>query len=119
VGVPPLRNFDHPLYTVQAAHKLALSARKNGAIMRRIIEGKAYNTDTAERLAEFESGVGRSKELYRTQKGAYFLARWTDWDGEECRITVIDAAAARKVLEECNAAEATEALEKYFDFIEA
>lgn len=47
--------------------------------MRQVIDGKAYNTDTATRLHEWDNGREyrdfrfRSKTLYRTPKGAYFL----------------------------------------------
>jgi len=46
--------------------------------MIRIIEGKRYNTETAELIGEFESGNDRSnwrwfgEALYRTPKGAWF-----------------------------------------------
>jgi len=48
--------------------------------MKAVIDGKSYNTETAEKLCEASSGLGNSdfkhwyEELYRTKKGAYFLA---------------------------------------------
>jgi len=48
--------------------------------MRKIIEGKIYNTETATELAHYEYGEGRRdfryvwEALYRTPKGAYFTA---------------------------------------------
>ena len=47
--------------------------------MRKIVEGKVYNTMTAEMLAEYFSGhsIGDyhryEEELYKTKKGAYFI----------------------------------------------
>jgi hypothetical protein len=48
--------------------------------MKKIIGGRVYNTETAELLGDDSSHVGRSdfhwyeEGLYRTKKGAYFLA---------------------------------------------
>ncbi len=47
--------------------------------MRKIIDGKSYDTDTAEWIGEYESGFGRGdfdwfrEELYRKRTGEYFL----------------------------------------------
>ena len=47
--------------------------------MKKIIDGKLYNTDTATRLADWDNGYGGGdldyceETLYRTKKGAYFL----------------------------------------------
>ena len=47
--------------------------------MKQIINGKTYNTDTAELIATGDNGLYtndcwyRSEELYRTKKGAYFI----------------------------------------------
>ena len=48
--------------------------------MKRIINGKAYNTDTAEEVAEYWNGYSVSdfkhftEALYKTSKGAWFIA---------------------------------------------
>jgi len=48
--------------------------------MKQIIEGKVYNTETAEELAGANAGLSTSdfghwrEALYRTKKGAYFIA---------------------------------------------
>ena len=48
--------------------------------MKQVIAGKSYNTETATKLAEAGAGLGYSdfkhwyEILYRTKKGAYFLA---------------------------------------------
>ena len=48
--------------------------------MKKIVEGKSYNTETAEDVASFGNGLGRGdfssydETLYRTKKGAWFLA---------------------------------------------
>ena len=45
--------------------------------MRKIIDGKSYDTETATLLAEYEYGLGTYEflveQLYVTKKGAYFL----------------------------------------------
>jgi hypothetical protein len=48
--------------------------------MKKIIDGKMYNTKTAELLHEWDNGYGVSdfksceEELYKTKNGAYFIA---------------------------------------------
>lgn len=48
--------------------------------MKQIINGKTYNTETAECIGSYRSGCGPRdfryvrEELYRTKKGAYFTA---------------------------------------------
>ena len=47
--------------------------------MKKVIEGKLYNTETAEELASWHNGCSYSdfnyckEDLYRTKKGNYFL----------------------------------------------
>lgn len=47
--------------------------------MIRIVDGKRYNSETAEAVAEWDNGFGSSdfkacsETLYRTEKGAFFL----------------------------------------------
>lgn len=47
--------------------------------MKKTINGKTYNTETAELLAEYWNGLSStdfgycSEDLYRTKKGSYFL----------------------------------------------
>ena len=58
--------------------------------MKRIINGRVYNTDTADRIGNFASDCGRGDfryedtDLYKTKKGAWFicgeggpLSRWS------------------------------------------
>ncbi len=48
--------------------------------MKRVIDGKMYNTETAEELASAHNGLNASdfdycqESLYRTKKGVFFLA---------------------------------------------
>jgi len=48
--------------------------------MKKIIDGKLYNTDTAEELGHYWNGLGTndfrniSESLYRTKNGVYFTA---------------------------------------------
>ena len=47
--------------------------------MKKVIDGKVYNTETAERIFSWDNGRygndfrNRSKDLYRTKKGNYFI----------------------------------------------
>jgi len=42
--------------------------------MRQIIDGKTYNTDTAESIGGYTTNNGNyGQYLYRTKKGAYFI----------------------------------------------
>jgi len=48
----------------------------------RVIRGKKYNTRTAKLIASrLSTGVGA--HLYRTEKGAYFVAYSTIWQGDK------------------------------------
>ena len=87
--------------------------------MRRVIGGKVYDTETAHGLAVAQRGLGHREELYRTRKGNYFLAHWTQWDGEHSTIEPVDDETAREFLDRLNTAEASEALEEYFTTEEA
>ncbi len=48
--------------------------------MKKIIEGKVYNTETASLIGEYDNGLGHRdfnyvfEKLYKTKKGNYFLA---------------------------------------------
>lgn len=48
--------------------------------MRRVIDGKMYDTDTADKIAEWDNGHNSkrdfhycSEDLYKTKKGSWFL----------------------------------------------
>lgn len=86
--------------------------------MKKIIEGRKYDTETAEFLAGYDNGLGArdfnhiSEELYRKRTGEYFLYGWggpmteyrrtigqNEWSGGE-DITPLTEAEARKWVEE-------------------
>jgi hypothetical protein len=57
--------------------------------MKDVIQGRVYDTDTAELLADdhYWDGSnwerrGRNRFLYRTARGAYFVHTTTQWQGE-------------------------------------
>lgn len=57
--------------------------------MKRVINKKVYDTETATRIAtnDFSDGTnqfncGRTADLYRTKKGNYFIVHETHWQGE-------------------------------------
>lgn len=100
--------------------------------MIRIIDGKRYNTATAEKVFGYWNGYSssdfkyRTKDLYRTEKGAWFLhheggplsdmavSRGNGRMGSET-IEVIDENDAFKFLQaHSDNAEALAAIEKYF-----
>ena len=62
--------------------------------MKKIIDGKMYNTDTAELLGAFTKNVGEfgyvHEELYRTKNGRFFvcgtggpMSRWAQAEGSQ------------------------------------
>jgi hypothetical protein len=75
--------------------------------MKQIIGGKLYNTETAEPVAsdKYWDGHnwdrnGRSIQLYKTPKGAFFMHFETRWQGELDRIETVSESEARKWYEE-------------------
>jgi hypothetical protein len=57
--------------------------------MKRVIDRKTYNTETAEEIAtnDYSDGTdayncGRTSSLFLTKKGAYFESHSTCWQGE-------------------------------------
>ena len=57
--------------------------------MKRIIEGKVYNTETAERIVDnagdrvYGHDTTRITILYRTKKGRFFTEFNSQWQGED------------------------------------
>lgn len=95
---------------------------------KKIIDGKLYNTETADLVAEWHNGLGsgdfnsRSEELYLTKKGAWFLhgeggalTRWSKSNGNSSwgssNIVPLSADEAREWLEQHDC---TEELETHF-----
>lgn len=97
--------------------------------MKRVIDGKIYNTDTADQLHYWGNGCGSGdfnfleERLYRTKKGAFFIAGEGGANskyGRSCgsnstcggsEIRIIDKDIALKWLE---AHDATDAIETHF-----
>lgn len=96
--------------------------------MKRIINGKMYNTETAELIHEWDNGSYGSdfrsceESLYKTKKGAYFTAgsggpmsKYAEHHGNSTSggegIEILSEKEAMVWLEEHDG---TEALEKYF-----
>lgn len=63
--------------------------------MKKIIDGKIYNTETAEEIGSFHNALSHSdfrhleESLYKTKKGAYFvhgyggaMTRWAESNGD-------------------------------------
>lgn len=87
--------------------------------MKRVIDGKRYNTDTAQRIAGAESSCNPGdfryweETLYRTKKGAFFvhgeggpMSRWSEPVGSNGRgggsgIMPMSDAEAREWCENC------------------
>ncbi len=74
--------------------------------MRRIINGKAYDTKTADLIAddEFSDGNnqfshGRASYLYRTPKGNFFAVHVTCWQGEHDSIRPLTKGEAKEMFE--------------------
>jgi len=69
--------------------------------MKKVIDRKVYNTETAEAIAtnDFSDGTnkyncGRTSSLYRTKKGNYFIVHLTCWQGEENSLRPLSLAEA-------------------------
>jgi hypothetical protein len=75
--------------------------------MEQIIEGKKYNTATADLVtsdrywdgSNFERS-GRNTYLYKTKKGNFFLHHFTQWQGERESIEAISEDVARQYYEQ-------------------
>jgi hypothetical protein len=75
--------------------------------MKRVIDGKLYNTETAQVAASdhYWDGsnwerYGRNVFLYKTAKGNFFLHRTTRWQGERDSIEALSEGEARQHYEE-------------------
>lgn len=91
--------------------------------MKRILNGKLYDTETANRISQWsESGRhlgdhGLNKELYRTANGNWFtVTSWWDSEKQKFQFQTISDMAARSYLEEVND---QASLEIYFDIEDA
>lgn len=74
--------------------------------MKQIIDGKEYNTETADQVASdyYWDGSnwdrhGRSTYLYKTKKGAFFVAHETRWQAERDHIEAISIDEAKRQYE--------------------
>lgn len=96
--------------------------------MKKIINGKSYNTETAEEVASFWNGLcsgdfgSLSESLYRTKKGSWFIAgeggpmtkyarHYGNMTSGGAELIPITAQQALKWLERHNE---NEAIEKFF-----
>ena len=75
--------------------------------MKKVINGKLYNTETAECIAdnEFNDGTnrlshGRATSLYKTTKGNFFAYHETCWQGEHDTIEPLTMSQAKEYFEE-------------------
>ena len=75
--------------------------------MKKVINGKSYNTETATAIAddEFSDGSnrmshGRCTTLYKTKKGNYFVEHETCWQGEHDTIETLTKSQAKELYEE-------------------
>lgn len=75
--------------------------------MEEIINGKLYNTDTAQEVASdrywdgnnFERS-GRNTYLYKTSKGNYFSYHFTQWQGERESLEALTLEEAMQLYEQ-------------------
>jgi len=79
----------------------------NPCSMNEVVDGRRYNTDTAELLAGNDYWDGHNFErqgtncfLYRTPKGAYFTLSLSQWEGSTTTIEPVSEAAAREHFED-------------------
>jgi len=83
--------------------------------MNKIIKGKRYDTATAEAIHEINTGTGHYDELYKKRTGEFFLAHWTQWDGQTSTIEPLSFETAQKWVAEHMSADA---YEEYFGKID-
>ena len=74
--------------------------------MKQIINGKIYNTETADHVAnnEFSDGsnrmnCGRCTSLWKTKKGVFFAWYETCWQGEHDSLEPLSETAAKELFE--------------------
>lgn len=72
--------------------------RQKDNLMKKVINGKLYNTDTATILSRQKS-TGRESYLYRTPRGAFFRHTETIWEGERDSIIPLTAEEAKELFE--------------------
>jgi hypothetical protein len=77
------------------------------ARLRRVVNGKRYDVDTATVIAsdEYWDGHnherhGRNTHLYRTKGGRYFVVHSTMWQGERSRLEPLERDEAITLYEE-------------------
>jgi len=101
--------------------------------MKRVIDGKIYNTDTAERIgthgySNFRDFRYENTDLYKTKKGAWFLcgeggplSRWSQSRGnEQTGGSGIEALTTTEALAWCEAAGINaDTIAEYFLVVEA
>ncbi len=75
--------------------------------MKQIINGKLYDTEKAEKIADnhFSDGSnrlshGRGTTLYKTEKGAFFALHETCWQGEHDNIEPLSIQHATELFEQ-------------------
>ncbi len=68
--------------------------------MKQIINGKLYDTDTAECIADNEFHGGRGTTLYKTKKGAFFAHHETYWQEEHDYIEPLSIPQATELFEQ-------------------
>jgi len=75
--------------------------------MKQVINGKLYNTETADAIADntFRDGTnrrnqGRCTTLYKTRSGKFFAHHETSWQGEHNNIEPLTAAEAKECFED-------------------
>ena len=66
--------------------------------MKKIINGKKYDTNTAGYLFETYRGVGNWGELYRKNNGEFFVAHITQWEGQSDWIEPISEDEAKELI---------------------
>lgn len=84
--------------------------------MKKVIDGKVYNTETAERVASYDNGISRrdfgfcEEDLYKTKKGAFFvhgeggaMSRWSQPSGSNgrCGGSDIEVLSRKEALTWC------------------
>ena len=69
--------------------------------MKRVINGKMYNTETAKKvIPEICKGVGTWTDLHRKVNGEFFYAHYSNWEGARDEVEPLSTTEAKKIIGE-------------------
>ena len=67
--------------------------------MKKVINGKMYNTDTAEMIYSLPSWKDTGHDMYKKKTGEFFIYCWSKWSGHEPHIEPLTEERAKELCE--------------------